>query len=84
MVPATPGDEVPMHANLTHRRRVVLAALACKDRAAFAPVQVQKLFFLLDENVADELGGRQFDFQPYYYGPFDREVYAELQTLAHD
>jgi hypothetical protein len=45
-------------------------------------VQVQKLFFLLDENIAADLGGRQFSFEPYDYGPFDRAVYSELELLA--
>jgi len=67
---------------LSNRQKVVLAALAAKPNAVFAPVQVQKLFFLLDEKIAAELGGKQFDFEPYDYGPFDRHVYDELSTLA--
>jgi hypothetical protein len=43
---------------------------------------VQKLFFLLDQNIAADLGGRQFSFEPYDYGPFDRAVYSELELLA--
>ncbi len=68
--------------HLTDRERLVLAALAAERGAAFAPVQVQKMFFLLDENVADDIGGRQFNFEPYHYGPFDKDVYAELDRLA--
>jgi uncharacterized phage-associated protein len=67
---------------LTQRQRTILGVLAMADGAAFAPVQVQKLFFLLDENIAHELGGRQFSFEPYNYGPFDREVYFELKNLS--
>jgi len=67
---------------LSKRQTVVLAALAAQPAATFAPVQVQKLFFLLDKNVADNLGGPQFSFEPYDYGPFDRSVYDELNALA--
>lgn len=71
-----------MDRDLTHRQSIVLAALAAESGAEFAPVQVQKLFFLIDENVGSLLGGKQFAFEPYDYGPFDKEVYSELDTLA--
>ena len=45
-------------ANPTPRQRLVLAALAAEPASSFAPVQVQKLFFLLDQNIAADLGGR--------------------------
>lgn len=67
---------------LTKRQKIVLAALAADRGAAFAPVQVQKLFFLMDAKLADILGGKQFAFEPYDYGPFDRAVYVELECLA--
>lgn len=66
----------------THRQELVLAALASRPGTSFAPVQVQKLFFLIDENIADEIGGKQFAFEPYDYGPFDKAVYHELDRLA--
>lgn len=70
-----------MAQGLSHRQEVVLAALAAVPHAQFAPVQVQKLFFLLDESVAAHLGGKQFAFEPYDYGPFDKAVYQELDEL---
>ena len=66
---------------LTSRQRVALAALASVPGAHFAPVQVQKMFFLLDENIANDFGGKQFNFEPYDYGPFDKAVYQELDFL---
>ncbi|MEO1015353.1 MAG: hypothetical protein AAFX08_09240 [Pseudomonadota bacterium] len=68
-------------AELTDRQRSMLAALAANDDATYAPVQVQKLFFLIDENLAADLGGKLFSFEPYDYGPFDKNVYAELEAL---
>ena len=67
---------------LSHRQELVLAALSSRRWTEFAPVQVQKLFFLIDENIAGEIGGRQFAFEPYDYGPFDKAVYQELDRLA--
>jgi uncharacterized protein YwgA len=68
--------------DLTHRQRIMLAALAAESGSVFAPVQIQKLFFLLDKNVAADFGGKQFSFEPYDYGPYDRSVYSELESLA--
>jgi hypothetical protein len=74
--------ETFMPDTLTRRQGIVLAALATDSTASFAPVQVQKLFFLVDENLHSHLGGKLFGFQPYNYGPFDAEVYRELEALA--
>lgn len=67
--------------SLTRRQSMVLAALATQPGHAYAPVQVQKLFFLADENVSEEMGGKLFNFAPYNYGPFDAEVYHELEQI---
>ena len=47
----------------------------------YAPVQIQKLFFLLDREAANFVGGPHFNFQPYDYGPFDSQVYTALNRL---
>jgi len=70
-----------LEAELTQRQKVVLGALAARPGSKFAPVQAQKLFFLIDENIANQIGGRQFSFEAYDYGPFDKEVYHELEAL---
>ena len=68
--------------DLMARSDTVLAALAAAgDGRSFSPVQVQKLFFLLDREGAGLVGGPHFNFRPYDYGPFDREVYSELDML---
>lgn len=64
------------------RSDFVLAALASAGDARFQPVHAQKLFFLLDDRVGPRVGGKYFDFRPYDYGPFDREVYDELNELC--
>jgi hypothetical protein len=70
---------------LMNRSEILLAGLAAGgENATYTPVQVQKLFFLLDREAADALGGPYFQFQPYDYGPFDRQVYNGLDELARE
>ena len=64
------------------RRNIVLAGLAAGGCAAHTPVQVQKLFFLIDKNISELIEGPHFDFKPYNYGPFDPTVYRELEGLV--
>lgn len=65
------------------RSEMVLAALAAAGEGrSFSPVQVQKLFFLLDREASHLVAGPYFNFQPYDFGPFDREVYVELDGLS--
>jgi hypothetical protein len=63
------------------RQSLILAALAASDGAPHSPVQVQKLFFLLDREIPSHTRGPHFHFIPYDYGPFDVEVYDELKQL---
>src|SRR5262249_12858501 len=60
---------------------MLLALAAAGSESGFTPVQVQKLFFLLDRRGHNLLGGPHFDFAPYDYGPFDPAVYQELDSL---
>ena len=61
----------------------VLVGLGTADKAPFTPVQVQKLFFLLDRNGGGKYFGQpQFNFRPYDFGPFDADVYSDLERLS--
>ena len=60
----------------------VLAAMAPAGIGAFSRVQMQKTLFLLDRNIPELTDGPHFDFQPYFYGPFDPDVYRALEALA--
>jgi len=64
------------------RKDFVLAVLAVGTGASHTPVQVQKLFFLIDKKLGERVSGPHFDFKPYFYGPFDPKVYQELENLA--
>jgi hypothetical protein len=63
------------------REEIVLAALLPAGGVPHTPVQVQKLLFLVDRNLASLIGGPKFNFEPYHYGPFDLEVYSTLGEL---
>ena len=66
------------------RKDFVLAVLAAGGCGVqYSPVQVQKLFFLIDREIPDLVEGRHFNFEPYNYGPFDKAVYDELETLEY-
>ena len=66
------------------RLDLILAAMSPAGNDSFSPVQVQKLFFLLDMNIAKQTAGPHFNFEPYDYGPFDKQVYLELKKLRDD
>lgn len=66
-----------------NRRELVLAALAADGPSAeYEPVQVQKLFFLIDKEIPELVGGEHFNFRAYDYGPFDSAVYSEIESMA--
>jgi hypothetical protein len=66
------------------KHELILAGLAPALESTYSPVQVQKLFFLIDRNISDKIGGPFFDFQPYNYGPFDSDVYRTLEVASSD
>jgi uncharacterized protein YwgA len=66
------------------RGQFILACLSPAGRAKFTPVQLQKLFFLIDRSVGDRVQGPFFNFEPYLYGPFDKEIYTEMAALEAD
>lgn len=65
-----------------HRRDVLLATMGSAEGRSFSPVQLQKAVFLIDRNVPQVFDANsRFQFAPYDYGPFDREVYSEATAL---
>ena len=60
----------------------VLCGLTPAKGATHSPVQVQKLFFLLDKGLENFMDRPLFNFEPYDYGPFDQDVYHTLEKLA--
>lgn len=65
------------------KEKFMLAVMSLAGNRSLSPVQVQKLFFLLDREISNSINGPYFDFQPYDYGPFDKEVYTKLGELEN-
>lgn len=68
--------------NCMNRQNTILAILSAGESLSYTPVQVQKLFFLVDKNISDHDYLSLYNFQPYNYGPFDVEVYRDLERLS--
>jgi uncharacterized protein YwgA len=67
------------------RRYWALLALSSSPDGSLAPVQAQKAMFLLAQNACPKPSdGNFYHFEPYHYGPFDRDVYADLDSLIDD
>ncbi len=67
-----------------NRNELILASLAPSGGRFHTPVQIQKLLFLIDRSAGDKVGGPHFDFQPYDYGPFDKDVYSVVEALTQE
>lgn len=67
-----------------NRKELILACLSTSKGAKYQPVQVQKMFFIIDKEAAHLVGGPHFDFQPYHYGPFDKDVYTTFEELGSE
>lgn len=68
--------------NAMSRSDLILVLLAVAAGRAYSPAQLQKSAFLVTTNLPSLVTvGPAFDFQPYDYGPFDRNVYVEAQAL---
>jgi uncharacterized protein YwgA len=64
------------------RDEITLVVLALANGESFTPVQVQKSLFLASDKVATAFRhDSRYDFQPYDYGPFDRQVYSDVENL---
>jgi len=58
-------------------------AMSAKGRKArFGPVQIQKLLFLLDKEIAPYIEGPHFSFQPHHHGPYDEVISNQLSALC--
>jgi uncharacterized protein len=65
------------------REDLTLIMLALADGGSYTPVQIQKAMFLADDLVRDAFHSR-YNFQPYDYGPFDLDVYRDVERMeAH-
>ena len=62
---------------------LLLVVAAGKNRP-LTPVQLQKSLFLLSESKLPEAPNSIYSFEPYHYGPFDSDIYADADSLRDD
>lgn len=60
------------------KEEIILNVLSLVPDNSFSPVQIQKLFFLLEKRLQLNC----FNFIPYHYGPYDRSLTDALTALA--
>jgi uncharacterized protein len=70
-----------MELKLDNREKFLLSVLSLSNGGDYTPIQIQKLLFLIDKSVGSKVGGPFFHFEPYYYGPFDKEIYSILNRF---
>lgn len=64
------------------RDEALLAILAASQGRYYTPAQIQKAAFLVSENLPNLVSrGTKYRFEPYDYGPFDRTVYDDCETM---
>lgn len=63
------------------RENVALLFLSAVPAGFFGSVQLQKGIFLIARNLPD-LFETPYDFIPYDYGPYCKELYSDLDQLA--
>jgi hypothetical protein len=80
-MPLTKHGEKP---NAPTRADWPLLALYAAEDGVLTPVQMQKVLFLLDQEVRDQIGTDFYNFKPYNYGPFASEIYNDLVEYALD
>jgi DNA-binding PadR family transcriptional regulator len=67
---------------MTTRQEWLLMALARRNGQPMTPVQIQKAMFLMGMEAKQLVGSGFYKFVPYNYGPFDANVYHDLDILA--
>lgn len=64
------------------RKEWILLAVDCAKNGILSPLQLQKSLFLLSRKYPNKVGDRFYEFEPYNYGPFDKEIYSDSTILA--
>lgn len=68
---------------LSRKDFTLLAVDAAKSKG-LTPVQLQKTLFLLRMKMPQAVPDNFYDFKPYNYGPFDRMVYSDAESLVKE
>ncbi len=61
-----------------------LAVLYADGQQVEGITRMQKLVFLAERELRDLDEEEFYDFEPYDYGPFSKELYADIESLAEE
>lgn len=64
------------------KKDFLLLVVAAGDGKPLTPVQLQKTLFLVEQAKLPETPKPFYEFEPYHYGPFDKDVYIDADSLA--
>ena len=67
---------------MTSRQVWLLFALAHRNGKPMTPAQIQKAMFLMSAEASALVDQPFYKFVPYNYGPFDAQVYHDLDSLS--
>ena len=69
--------------DLSIRQKILLLVFQnLKNSKKLDPIQIQKTIFLIEkECIENKSLTKTFNFVPYNYGPFDKDIYNDLQIL---
>jgi len=62
---------------------LLLIVSLAKDNV-LSPAQLQKTLFLFKENKPSSVGADFYEFVPYNYGPFCKDIYSDAQDLINE
>ena len=68
--------------NMNKRQALLLALLAADDEGTVSGrTRLQKLVFLAQEEFSDDLNASEYEFYPYHYGPFSKDLLNDIEAL---
>ena len=71
-----------MSGKVASREHILIAIIAAAGDAGLGKVQLQKSAFLVGQEFEGKLPANYYQFEPYFYGPFAQEVYADAERLS--
>ena len=71
-----------MLGKVASREHILIAIIAAAGDSGLGRLQVQKSAFLLAEEFEGRLPENFYQFKPYMYGPFTRDIYDDVERLS--
>lgn len=66
------------------KKEWLLLAVSCAKDGSLSPAQLQKSLFLLGHEFSKEVGRGYYQFIPYNYGPFCKQIYLDAEILSFE